>query len=143
MTAVCHRCGELKQAYAMVCARCGYRPVDDGLLVAWLLSDANLASAELEKVGQRIRDGEVIRPSQKQLESARKALGRSFASDPGLSGNQRLQLLAVSFLLTPLPAWVCFVWWFGTRPRAAWQSASIALPASVVFLVLGLAIALG
>ena len=123
----------------MVCARCGHRPIDDGLLVAWLLSAEHLSEDQFQSVAARIREGETIRPSRKQLQQARKALGRSFSSDPGLSGTQRLLLLGLSFALTPLPAWVCFFWWFTARPRAAWQSLSIAIPASVVFTILGLA----
>ena len=124
----------------MVCARCGHRPIDDGLLVAWLLSSEHLSEDQFESVAARIKAGEVIRPSNKQLKQARKALGRSFASDPGLTGTQRLLLLALSFGLTPLPAWVCFFWWISVRPRAAWQALSIGAPATAVFTLLGLGI---
>ena len=127
----------------MVCARCGHRPVDDGLLVAWLLSAEHLSEDQFESVSERIKSGETIRPSTKQLRKARKALGRSFTSDPGLTGTQRLLLLALSFGLTPLPAWVCFFWWISARPRAAWQALSIGVPASVVFFILGVAIMFG
>ena len=140
MSAICHRCGETKREYAMVCARCGHRPIDDGLLVAWLLSSEHLSEDQFASVAARIREGETIRPSRKQLKQARRALGRSFSSDPGLTSSQRLLLLALSFGLTPLPAWVCFFWWITARPRAAWQSLSIAAPASLVFAGLGLAI---
>lgn len=137
MVAICHRCGEEKSNFSLVCARCGHRPVDDGLLVAWLLSTNHLSAEELPMIAQRIRDGKTIRPSEKQLRVARRALGRSFASDPGLSGNQRLVMLGLSFVATPLPAWVCFFWWITTRPRAAWQSFSVALPATLVFTAIG------
>jgi hypothetical protein len=126
----------------LVCARCGHRPIDDGLLVAWLLSEGHLDEEQLQDVALRIKNGETIRPSETQLKQARRALGQSFTTDPGLTGNQRLLLLAVSFLFTPLPAWVCFFWWWTPRPRAAWQSLSVALPASGVFFVLGLAVLL-
>lgn len=129
----------MKRDYAMVCTRCGHRPVDDGLLVAWLLGTPHLSEEQLVSVSQRIKDGETIRPSTKQLNRARKALGKSFGSDPGLTGNQRLQLIALSFVLTPLPGWVCFFWWLNTRPRSAWQALSIAAPASLIFIALGLA----
>ena len=140
--ALCPRCGEDRDDYRDICPACGHRPIDEGLLVAWLLSDHHLADHQLDQAANRIRDGHPIRPSDRQIRIARRALGRTFSSDPGLSVNERLLLLGCSLLLTPLPAWVCFGWWFNARPRAAWQSFGIAIPGSVIFGAFGLWLAL-
>lgn len=140
--AVCVRCGADRVDYAAICPACGHRPVGDGLLVAWLLSTEHLDADELDLVAQRIRDGERIRPSDKQLKVARKALGRAFATDPGLTVVQRIGLLACSLILTPLPAWFCFFWWINQRPRAAWQSLALAVPGSVIYFGLGVYLAM-
>lgn len=136
--AICQRCGAERQDFRGICPACGHRPVDDGLLVAWLLSDANLGDAALDAAAARIRDGGSIQPSDRQIAKARRALGRTFATDPGLDLQTRTLLLFTSLLLTPLPAWVCFAWWFSSRPRAAWQSLAVAVPGSVIYFALGM-----
>ena len=137
MNAVCARCGEEKGGYPLVCAKCGHRPVAEGLQIAWLLSAENLTPEQVRGVSERIKAGEVIRPTDKQLMKARRALGASFDSDPGLTSMQRVGVLLLSLTLTPLPAWVCFAWWLSTRPRAAWQALTLAVPGSVVYFGLG------
>jgi len=107
--------------------------------VAWLLSTENLNEAQLQAAAERFKAGEDLRPSEKMLSRARRALGRAFSSDPGLTGPERLGLLAVTLVLTPLVAWICWFWWLQDRPRAAWQAFGLALPASLLFFSLGLA----
>ena len=136
--AVCQRCGADRGDYRAICPACGHRPFDDGLLVAWLLSDAHLDAGQLDAAAARIREGESIKPSDRQISLARRALGRTFSTDPGLDLGARTLLLATSLILTPLPAWVCFVWWLRDRPRAAWQSLGVAIPGSLLYLSLGL-----
>lgn len=137
MNAVCSRCGALRVDYRYACPACGHRPVGEGLLVAWLLSSENLSLQQLHAASERIAAGEVIRPSAAQLAKARARLGQTFASDAGLTTGQQLALLACGLLLTPLPAWVVWVWWFRCRPRAAWQAFALAVPGSVLYLGLG------
>lgn len=136
--AICARCGSERARYDLICPACGHRPVDDGLVIAWLLSDEHLTSAQLDAAAARIRDGVSIQPSDRQIRKARRALGRTFSTDPGLDGVTRTLLLGSSLLLTPLPAWVCFAWWLADRPRAAWQSLALAVPGTVIYLGLGL-----
>lgn len=136
--AVCGRCGTSRMHFDGICPGCGHRPVDDGLLIAWLLSTEHVDEDALDAVANRIKQGDTIRPSGQQLKKARQALGRSFKTDPGLSVGQRLGLLATSLVLTPLPAWFCFAWWLESRPRAAWQSLALAIPGSVLYFSLGL-----
>lgn len=131
MRAVCVRCGGERTAFDATCPACGHRPLDDGLLVAWLLSSEHLAPTELDRVQERIRKGDPPRPTPRMLETARKALGAHFATDLGLSSRDRLLLLAVSLALTPLPAWVLAAWWWNDRPRAARQALGLALPVTV------------
>lgn len=133
MRAVCVRCGGSRQGYASVCPACGHRPEGDGLLVAWLLSSANLDESGLDAVAARVRSGESIRPSAKMLKKARRALGQDLASDPGLTLGQRAALFACSILLTPLVGWTCWLWWRADRPRAALQALSLSLPPTVLF----------
>jgi hypothetical protein len=140
--AVCPRCGADRLRYSDTCPSCGHRPVDDGLLIAWLLSSEHLSDAQLDAAKQRIAEGGTIQPSKRQLRVARRALGRTFDSDPGLSLTHRTLLLATSLVLTPLPAWACFAWWLNTRPKAAWQSFGVALPGSVLYFALGVWLAL-
>ncbi|MFT7517923.1 MAG: hypothetical protein ACI9MC_000047 [Kiritimatiellia bacterium] len=136
--AVCVRCGHSRPEYTQICPSCGHRPVDDGLVVAWLLSSGNLSADQLDVAAARVISGEVIRPSDRQIAKARKALGRAFATDPGLGVPMSLLLLATGVVLTPLPAWICFAWWLNSRPRAAWQAFAAAVPVSLIYLSLGL-----
>ena len=134
-SAICLRCGGGKTDYRSVCPSCGHRPEGEGLLIAWLLSDESLNAHGLKVSAERIRNGEAIRPSEKQLDKARKALGNDFSSDPGLSTKQRVALLFTSLLLTPLPGWVLWFWWRSERPRAALQSLGLSLPATALYAV--------
>lgn len=136
--AICTRCGADKPDYGLACPACGSRPEGDALSVAWLLSSHNLGEQELDAAADRIRAGEVIRPGARQLERARRAMGQTMVSDPGLSSRQRVLLVLVCLLLTPLPAWVMAVSWMGSRPRAAVQSLALAIPSTVLFTALGL-----
>ena len=131
--AICMRCGARRRGYDQICPACGHQAIGDGLLIAWLLSAEHLPEADLEHAANRIRSGESIRPSSRQLTQARVALGQHFSSDPGLSTAQRLGLLATSLLLTPLVGWTLWAWWRQTRPRAALQALALSLPASVMF----------
>jgi hypothetical protein len=133
--AVCVRCGAARGDYAQICPSCGLQPEGDGLLVAWLLSAHHLDEARLRQAQERIRAGEVIRPSEARLAVARRALRTDFASDPGLGAGERLALLATSVLLTPLPGWVLWAWWRRSRPRAAFQALALSAPASVILFV--------
>jgi hypothetical protein len=138
MLAICVRCGGRKPDYNSTCPACGFRPEGDGLLVSWLLSTHHRDAASLADVAERIQAGETVRPSSRMLAEAKRALGRSWASDPGLDMRQRLALLATSILLTPLVGLTLSVWWYGTRPRAALQALALSLPASLIFLALGI-----
>lgn len=129
---ICIKCGAEKPAFGAVCSACGHRPADEGLLIAWLLSEANLDERKRRAAARRIADGESIRPSAKMLRVARRALGRDLSSDPGLSVAARLALLCCSLLLTPLVGWTCWWWWRGERPRAALQSLALSLPPTVL-----------
>lgn len=140
--ALCPRCGTDRSDYPDICSSCGHRPIDEGLLIAWLLSSHHLRESQLDAAAARIRDGHPIRPSDRQIKVARRALGRTFRTDPGLPLSTRLLLLGCSLLLTPLPAWVCFGWWLSARPRAAWQSFGIALPGTIIYGALGVWLAL-
>ncbi|MCA9494028.1 MAG: hypothetical protein KC621_29070 [Myxococcales bacterium] len=133
---VCVRCGGERERHDQVCPSCGHRPDGDGLFVAWLLSTENLSEAELDGVRDRIRSGEVIRPTERMLARARRALGADFASDAGLDTRQRMLVLATSLLLTPLPGLIVGVWWWNDHPRAARQALALSLPASLGFFLL-------
>jgi hypothetical protein len=136
MRGVCVRCGEERADWREICASCGFRPEGEGLLVAWLLSDQNLTPEQMVKTAARVKAGESIKPSERMLEKARHALGTSMASDPGLTTRQRVALLLTTMFLTPLPGWVCWLWWRRERPRAAMQALALALPGTLVFTVL-------
>ncbi len=133
VTAVCVRCGSLRQGFDQICPKCGFRPDGEGLLVAWLLSSANLPKDELDRVAARVAAGESIRPSARQVDKARKALGQHFSSDPGLTTRQRMALLGCSLLVTPLVGLMLAGWWRAERPRAAFQSLALSLPASILW----------
>ena len=102
-------------------------------MIAWLLSSHNLDEAKLEAAAQRISGGEPLRPSGKQLERARRALGQDYRTDPGLTVGQRLGLLATSIVLTPMVGWVAWMWWRRTRPRASVQALALALPLTAIY----------
>ncbi len=142
MRAVCQRCGGRRDRYDQICPHCGHRPHGDGLLVAWLLSTEHLSPEQLDAAAERIARGDAPRPSDRQLERARVALGRHFRSDPGLTVGQRLGWLAMSALLTPLPGWVAWWWWRRTRPRAAVQVLALSLPFTLIYFVLWPAVGL-
>jgi hypothetical protein len=127
------RCGGERDRWDQVCPGCGHRPEGEGLLVAWLLSRENLSEPELAAVRARIVGGEVIRPTERMLDRARRALGTHFATDLGLGTAERWAVLAGSILLTPLPGLVLGAWSWDSRPRAARQALALSLPASIAF----------
>lgn len=133
--AVCVRCGAFRRGFQTICSACGHNPIDEGLLVAWLLSEQHLSEEDLQQAAERVIAGEHIHPSGRLLKKARIALGAHFASDPGLSVRERVLLLATSLLLTPLVGWTCWLWWRQHRPRAAWQAFGLSAPATVMFAV--------
>lgn len=135
MRAVCLRCGSDKLTFDAICPSCGHVPEGEGLLVAWLLSPAHLDAAGLAAAAARIRAGEPIRPSEKLLDRARKALGTHADQDPGLSPARRALLLATSLVFTPLVGITCWFWWREQRPRAAAQALAMSVPVSVLFFV--------
>ena len=130
--AVCVRCGAAKTRHDHVCGGCGLRPEDEGLLVAWLLSEANLSPQQLHAVQQRIQGGESVRPGPEQLAKARRALGRDAASDPGLTVAERAALLLCTVFLTPLPAWVYGAWHLRERRRTALHALGLGALGSVL-----------
>jgi hypothetical protein len=135
MRSVCLRCGATRARFDAICPSCGHRAEGEGLLVAWLLSSEFLDDAGLDAAAARIRGGESIRPSARHLDRARRALGRHFSSDPGLTAGQRAALLVCSLVATPLPGLVLGWWWREERPRAALQAFALSAPASVLFAV--------
>src|SRR5688500_10630396 len=85
MKSVCLRCGVIRGSFDQICPQCGHRPEGEGLLVAWLLSSDHLAPDALQRTAERGAAGEAIRPSARQLDRARRALGRHFSVDPGMT----------------------------------------------------------
>lgn len=140
--ALCVRCGASRLQYTGICHRCGHRPTGDGLLIAWLLSSEHLSEEQLDAVSTRIEAGESIQPNRAQLNAARRALGRTFATDQGLTRTQWALLVTGSLFLTPLPAWVCWFWWYQTKPRSAWHSLMIAIPSSILLFLTGVVLRL-
>ena len=130
---MCVRCGRVRADYLSVCPGCGERPEGEARQIAWLLSAHHLEMSELEQVSERVRGGEVIRPSRRMLKVAQRALGQSWASDSGLTLGEKLTVLAVGFLCTPLPGLVWGFWWRVRRPRSAAQSVLLSLPAALCF----------
>jgi hypothetical protein len=131
--AVCARCGASRVDFREVCPACGFRPDGEAVLSAWLLSSAHFDDKQLDAAAERIKRGEPLRPTAAMFDRARRALGEDLSTDVGLSTGQRVGLLVVSLLLTPLPAWVMAVWWWKERPRAAIQALALAVPSSAVF----------
>jgi hypothetical protein len=131
--AVCIRCGADKSAFDRICPACGQRPEGEGLLVAWLLSDAHLDQDRLERAAVRVRRGEPLRPSDKQLALARKALDTS-PPDTGMPAAHRRLLLATSLLLTPLVGLTLWAWWRERRPRSASEALWLSLPAGLLMI---------
>ena len=91
---LCVRCGVVRADFRTICPACGHRPEGEGQLIPWLLSENHLDEAEFEATAQRIKDGELVQPSRRMLDQARRALGTHYASDPGLSANEALGLFA-------------------------------------------------
>lgn len=145
--AVCLRCGADKPSYDRICPDCGHRPDGEGLLVAWLLSDAHLPASHLDQAAARIRRGEALRPSHTMLQRARRALGVHATQDHGLDWHVRFGLLSLSLFITALPGLLMWFWWRTTRPRSAAQALWLSLPAGLIgsgaLLWLGLAARLG
>lgn len=131
--AICVKCGGERSRFDQICPACGHRPDGEGMLIAWLLSDNHLDDVGLTTVAARVRRGESIKPSAKMLNKAKRALGQHFSTDEGMTGQQRLTLLATSLMLTPLVGWVLFAWWWSDRPRAAAQALALSLPPTLLF----------
>ncbi len=141
--AVCARCGASRAEFREVCSACGYRAEGEGVLVAWLLSSAHFDEKQLDAAAERIKKGEPLRPTDAMFDRARKALGEDLSTDQGLSTAQRVGLLVLSLLVTPLPAWLVAVWWWRARPRAAMQALALAVPSSAAFVAFWLWVVLG
>ena len=133
--AVCVRCGQIRSDFRLICPSCGHRAEGEGLLIAWLLSDAHLPHEQLPSVAARVRAGESIRPSERMLNLARQRLGMDFQTDPGMSAKERMFLLATSLLVTPLVGWTLGWWWRTERPRASSQALALSIPATLMFTV--------
>lgn len=129
--AVCLRCGADKGAPEHVCPACGHRPDGDGLLVAWLLSDAHLDADGLDRAAARIRAGEPVRPSPAMLDRARAAL-RPPAADDGLGPWRMAGLAILALLVTPAVGIALAIWWWGTRPRSARQALWVSIPPGIL-----------
>ena len=140
--AICARCAAEREDWRAICPACGHRPVGEGLLVAWLLSDSNLDTAALAEAAGRIRSGQGVRPSQDMLDRARKALGASFSSDPGLGRWGILGLTALGLVATPLPGLVLWAWWLRSRPRSAWQALVASVPGAIFGFMVGIGLTL-
>jgi len=136
--AVCVRCGADRAVFDATCPACGFRPEGEGRLVAWLLSDEHLEPKELDAAQARIRSGDSIEPGPRLLAKARKALQQDFATDPGMTGPQRIAVMLCSVFLTPLVGWTLWWTWRTSRPRAAWQAFALSAPATVGFFLFGL-----
>lgn len=132
MSAVCVRCGGLRTSFRAICPICGHRAEGEGLQIAWLLSSEHLDAAQLENAAEKIRSGKPLKPSRKMLERARRALGTTLESDPGLPGIQVVGLLCANVLLTPLLGWTLWLWWRDEHPRAALQALLVSVPVSVL-----------
>ena len=132
---ICARCGTRRGDFRDICTSCGHRPAEEGLLIAWLLSADYLSAHKMDVAAERIKTGEMVRPSSRMLDEARLALGRHYTTDPGMTVWQRLLLLTTSLLLTPLVGWVLWFWWRGQRPRASLQALFLSAPASILFFV--------
>jgi|JI10StandDraft_1071094.scaffolds.fasta_scaffold111796_4 hypothetical protein len=143
MRAVCVRCGSEKPGWDTICPGCGHRPEGEGLLVAWLLSDQHLGPTELQAAAARVRHGRPVRPSDRQLDLARRALGVHANDDPGLPLQHQVALLATSVLITGLVGVVMWGWWREERPRSARRALALSLPVTVVFSVIAVSRALG
>ena len=102
-------------------------------MVAWLLCDEHLGPEQLEQARSRLQKGEPVRPTERQLERARLALGLHLQTDPGMSLRDRVLLLSGALLFTAMPAWVLWWWWRRERPRAALQALGVALPATALW----------
>jgi hypothetical protein len=113
------------------------------MLVAWLLSDQHLGPAELQAAAARVRHGRPVRPSDRQLDLARRALGVHATDDPGLSWGQQAAILTTSLLLTGLVGLVIWGWWREDRPTSARRALALSLPVSVAFTSIAISRALG
>jgi len=134
MKAVCHRCGGPKNGSLVACQTCGVTPTAADRSLAWLLSYHHLNEAELELVGERIRQGDRPDPSRSLLEEARIAMGAkpmATQNTQPLQSSSLLLLAVVELVLTPLAG---FAVWFGLRqdrPIAARQVLRVTIPITI------------
>lgn len=139
MSAVCHRCGGDKHGPFVPCKACGFTPLREDRLVAWLFSLHHLDAAELTDAADRIRGGDRPDPSRTLREVARVGMGAlplsNIARKP-LPLRTLLLLSSANVLLTPLAG---FAVWFGMRedrPVAAAQALRITIPVTAVLALL-------
>lgn len=129
MSAICHRCGGKKFEALQPCPQCGYTPIGQGRLIAWLFSSAHLSDEELKLAADRIRSGELPEPSSDLLKHAGQQVLRTSPADLRPLPNQALMGIGLgSLILTPL---VGFAVWWGLRydrPLAAKQALRITAP---------------
>lgn len=132
MRGVCVKCGEIRSDWRGLCPTCGFRPSDEGVLVAWLLSDEHLDAGDLQAAADRVKSGQSVWPSERLIEKARQALGQTLSSDPGLDYPTRLGILLSSLFLTPLVGLTLWWWWRASRPKAALQALVLSAPISAL-----------
>lgn len=131
MTAVCHRCGDVKAGPFVPCKGCQFIPQGEERPIAWLFSLHHLSEAELKSAADRVREGERPDPGVALKASARKQMGAAPLPDDAhtpMATRQLVGIAAMNLVLTPLAG---FAYWVGLRterPFAAGQALRITLP---------------
>ena len=135
MNAVCHRCGAAKAGPLLPCPGCSVTPKGRERAVAWLFSNAHLNPEELQLARERILSGEQPDPAPALMALA-ESRTESEGDDQPLRDKERLGLIVINAVLTPLAGLA--VWWGlqGQRPTASRQALRITAPFVLALTVL-------
>lgn len=133
--AICTRCGAEKDLPLGRCGACGSVPEGEERLVALVCSSRVSEEDVLRTAQQRIRRGEVLRPTSAILERARRLISGAPEEQTTLGARQLAALAAVNLLATPLVGYAMWYRYRNDRGPAARQALLVTVPCSVLLAV--------
>ena len=133
--AICTRCGAEKDLPLGRCGACGSVPEGEERLVALVCSSRVSEEAVLRAAQERIRRGEVLRPTSAILERARRLISGQPEEETTLAPRQLAVLVAANLLVTPLVGYATWYRYRNDRGPAARQALLVTVPCSVLLAV--------
>ena len=128
--AICWQCGAEKD---LPLGRCpaGHVPTGDDRVISVVVSTRLMDVAALDSAADRIRGGEILRPSEALLGRARGLLSGRAEEAVSLTVGQVALLVAGNVVLTPMLGWGLWFRWRARPGRGGQQALAATAPISV------------